>query len=282
MPVIKIRGVDINYQILGDSGPWVALQPGGRRGLVGVKSLAEKLAEAGNRVLIYDRRNTGASGVSFDPGDSENEIWAEDLRILLSELGAAPAFVGGSSSGCRLALLLGLRHPGAVRGLLLWRVTGGAYAAERLTQNYYTSMIEAAQTGGMEGVCRTEHFAEVIANNPANRERLMTIDPARFVDIMTRWRDAFRKGIEYPVIGLSPQDLRSMTMPACIVPGNDRVHPRTPGQACHRLMPNSEYHEVLTEDRPDVDVDLEGWAKKEGTLAAVFVDFLRRRQPSAR
>ena len=46
MPVIKIRGVDINYRILGDGGPFVALQPGGRRGLAGVQSLAEKLAEA--------------------------------------------------------------------------------------------------------------------------------------------------------------------------------------------------------------------------------------------
>jgi len=40
-------------------------------------------------------------------------------------------------------------------------------------------------------------------------------------------------------------------------PRNDRVHPREPGQAAHRLMPNSEYREVLTEDRPDVDVALE-------------------------
>ena len=83
MPVAKVRGVDINYEVLGERGPWVALQPGGRRGLVGVKPLAEKIAEAGNRVLIYDRRNCGASGVSFDGGNSENEIWAEDLRELL-------------------------------------------------------------------------------------------------------------------------------------------------------------------------------------------------------
>jgi len=63
MPIASIRGVDLNYHVLGDHGPWVALQPGGRRGLTGVKSLAEKLAEAGNRVLIYDRRNCGASAV---------------------------------------------------------------------------------------------------------------------------------------------------------------------------------------------------------------------------
>src|SRR5271169_5603332 len=131
MPIATVRGVEINYQVLGERGPWVAMQPGGRRGLTGVKSLAEKLAEAGNRVLIYDRRNCGASGVAFE-GNSENEVWADDLRELLLRLDALPAFIGGSSSGCRLALLLALRHPAAVRGLLLWRVTGGAYAAERL------------------------------------------------------------------------------------------------------------------------------------------------------
>jgi pimeloyl-ACP methyl ester carboxylesterase len=39
MPVTQIRGVDIRYEILGDRGPFVALQPGGRRGLVAVKPL---------------------------------------------------------------------------------------------------------------------------------------------------------------------------------------------------------------------------------------------------
>jgi pimeloyl-ACP methyl ester carboxylesterase len=276
MPIASVRGVEINYRVLGERGPWLALQPGGRRGLVGVSSLAEKIAEAGNRVLVYDRRNCGASSVSFAGGNSENEIWAEDLRALLEALDALPAFVGGSSSGCRLTLLLALRHPAAVRGLLLWRVTGGAYAAARLAQNYYTQYIDLARNGGMAAVCDSEHFAEVITANPANRPRLMALDANEFVGVMERWRRAFNEGAEYPVIGLSPAEMRSLTMPACIVPGNDRVHPRAPGQAAHRLMPNAEYHEVLTEDRPDLDVALEDWERKEGLLAAIFIDFLRR------
>jgi len=278
MPVAAIRGVDINYRVLGERGPWLALQPGGRRGLGGVEPLAEKIAEAGNRVLIYDRRNCGASGVSFDGGNSENEIWAEDLRELLQHLDALPAFIGGSSSGCRLALLLALRHPAAVRGLLLWRVTGGAYAAQRLVANYYTQFIEMAQAGGMAAVCQSEHFGDVIKANPVNRARLMAMDAKDFVAVMERWRRAFNEGADHPVIGLSPAELRSMMMPACIVPGNDRVHPRLPAQIAHRLLPNSEYHEVLTEDRPDIDVALEDWEKKEGLLAAIFIDFLRRAQ----
>ena len=69
-----------------------------------------------------------------------------------------------------------------------------------------------------------------------------------------------------------------MTMPACIAPGNDRVHPRVPGQVAHRLMPNAEYHEVFAEDRLDLDVARELWDAKEGLLAAIFIDFLDARE----
>ena len=230
MPVANIRGVDINYEILGERGPFVALQPGGRRAGARAAPLAAKIAEAGYRVIIYDRRNCGASGIAIE-GESENEEWAEDLHELLARLDALPAYIGGSSSGCRLAMILALRRPEDVRGLLLWRVTGGAYAAERLTNQYYTSHIEAAEQGGMAAVCAIEHWSEVIAANPQGPRRpdgdgaAATSSPA-----WTRWRRSFQAGADHPVIGLSPAELRSMTMPACIVPGTDPVHPRLPAR----------------------------------------------------
>ena len=277
MPVANIRGVDINYEILGDHGPFIALQPGGRRGLVGVKSLGSKLAEAGNRVIVYDRRNCGASGIAVE-GESENDVWAEDLHELLARLDALPATIGGSSSGCRLAMILALCRPEDVRGLLLWRVTGGAYAGERLTNQYYTSHIEAAQQGGMAAVCAMEHWSEVVKANPASRAKLMAMGPQDFIARMTLWRRSFASGADHPVIGLSPAELRSMTMPACIAPGSDPVHPRVAGQAAHRLMPNAEYHQVVTDDHADLDAAFADWDRKEGLLAATFIDFLRRQQ----
>jgi pimeloyl-ACP methyl ester carboxylesterase len=173
-------------------------------------------------------------------------------------------------------MILALRHPEDVRGLLLWRVTGGQYAATRLSNQYYASHIAAAQSGGMAAVCAMEHWSEVIEANPASRDKLMAMDPQDFIARMTRWGESFDAGSDHAVTGLSPADLRSITVPACVVPGNDRVHPRTPGQAAHRLMPNSEYREVFTEDRMDVDVAFEDWEAKEGLLAAIFIDFLRR------
>jgi pimeloyl-ACP methyl ester carboxylesterase len=275
MPVTQIRGIDIHYQILGERGPFVALQPGGRRAGISLKPLAEKIAEAGYRVVIYDRRNCGASGVAIT-GDSENEEWAEDLHELLAKIDAAAAYVGGSSSGCRLALILALRHPEDVRGLLLWRVTGGAHAAVHLANQYYTSHIEAAKAGGMAAVCELDHWKEVITANPASRATLMAMNSADFIARMERWRDSFNAGTEHPVIGLSPAELRSLTIPTCIAPGKDPVHPPPAGYAAHRLMPNAEYHEVVTEDRATLDEAFADWDAKEGLLAATFIDFLRR------
>src|SRR5947207_4129340 len=129
MPIANVRGVNINYEVLGNHGPWVALSPGGRRALDSVKSLAQNLAGYGYRVLIHDRRNCGLSDIVIGGDKSEYELWADDLYELLSEHKALPAVIGGGSSGCRLSLLFALTYPQAVRALLLWRITGGPFAA---------------------------------------------------------------------------------------------------------------------------------------------------------
>jgi len=273
MSVLNIRGVDIVYEVLGDSGPWVTVTPGGRRGLAGERVLASLIAEAGFRVLIHDRRNMGASGIAF-PGDSESFEQAEDLLGLLQALGTGPAYVAGSSSGARMSILLAHHHPAAVKALLLWRVTGGTYAAKRLAFNYYEQYLEAAAKGGIEAVCATEHFAAMIKANPVNGETLRHMGTDAFVAAMQRWLAGFNRDSGHPVAGITVEDLRRITLPAIVIPGNDRVHPRAPGQAAHRLLPNSVYQEVLT-NPVDVDVDFAGWEAATGTLAARFIDFLR-------
>jgi hypothetical protein len=56
MPIAKVRGVNIFYQVIGDRGPWVALITGGRRGHDEFVPLATKLAQGGYRVVLHDRR----------------------------------------------------------------------------------------------------------------------------------------------------------------------------------------------------------------------------------
>jgi len=279
MPTATVRGANLRYEVLGARGAWVALSPGGRNGMDAIRPLAQRIADAGFRVLIHDRRNCGGSDLVLDGDVPEHEIWADDLHALLGELDALPAHVGGGSSGCRLSLSLALRHPEAVRSLLLWRVTGGPFAAQRLAEKYYGEYIRAAQQGGMAAVCATEHFAACIAAQPAHRERLMATDPQGFIAAMQRWHDGFLRDADLPVIGATEAQLRSIQAPACVIPGNDLTHPRAVGRSVRRFVPRAELHDLT---RKDWDLDVsppEEWEALEPGMAAVLAGFLRRSQP---
>ena len=97
-------------------------------------------------------------------------------------------------------------------------MTGGAFAAQRLPENYYGQFIRAAETGGMAAVCATEQYRERIAANPGNRERLMKMDAKRYIEVMSRWRDLFVKGARLPVMGVSEAELYSIGIPTVVIP----------------------------------------------------------------
>src|SRR3974390_1671749 len=191
MPEALIRGVHINYEIIGERGPWIALTPGSRRPYAELKDLSNMLASAGYRVLLHDRRNWGGSEVAFDGSAAEHEVWSDDLYELGKQLGALPMYVGGSSAGARLAILYAMRHPDGLRGLLLWRVTGGQEAVDRLSENYYGQFITLARSGGMQAVAESEHFGECIKARPSNRDRLLSTDAEQFIKVMKLWRERF-------------------------------------------------------------------------------------------
>jgi hypothetical protein len=64
--IALVRGVRINYDVVGAAGPWIMLIQGGRQDMELFRPLAEHLAQAGYRVLMHDRRNSGGSDVSLD------------------------------------------------------------------------------------------------------------------------------------------------------------------------------------------------------------------------
>lgn len=278
MPKAMVRGLGLNYEILGRDGPWLALITGGRRSYAEIVPLARKIADEGFRVLLHDRRNTGASDMRLDGSEVEEIVWADDLHLLLGQLGAAPAFIGGSSSGARTAMLLCLRNPETVRGLLLLRVTGGDFAAGRLPENYYGQFIRAAREGGMAAVCATEAYGERIAANPAVRDALMQMDPRDFIEIQTRLLAHFERGAHLPVMGVTEDQLRSIRKPAIIIPGNDNTHSSESGRTAHRCIPDSELHQLPITDQDRPIIPFPEWAPYEPEIARVFVDFMRRVQ----
>ena len=161
MAIAKINGLSIGYEVIGEGRPW-ALTPGGRfsKDTGGVRELATAIADHGNRVLIWDRPNTGESDVCLE-GSSESVMQADTLAALLTQLDLTPAVIIGGSGGARVSLLTAARHRELTRGLVMWWISGGVYGLVTLGNHYCAGSIRAAWTGGMEAVVELEEWAEV-------------------------------------------------------------------------------------------------------------------------
>jgi pimeloyl-ACP methyl ester carboxylesterase len=281
MPVSKINGVNINWQVIGDRGPWVCMTTGGRRGHEEFIPLAEKLARYGHRVMLHDRRNTGASDVLIEGDDGEEVIWTRDIHELMSRQDALPAFFSGGSSGARTSILFYLRYPQAVCGLMLLRVTGGAFAAGRLPENYYGQFIRAAEQGGMAAVCAMDQWKERIAANPANRDYLARLPARQFIDVLKRWNEIFVAGANLPIMGVSEAELRSIKVPTIVIPGNDKTHASASGLTAHRLIAGSTLHRLPIEDQDVPLIPFPEWSPYEDEIARVFAEFMKRTTVSA-
>ncbi len=280
MPEADIRGVHINYEIIGDGGPLVALTPGSRRPYGELVDLSKAVAAHGYRVLLHDRRNCGRSDVVFGGSESEYALWADDLHALANYLGEEKLYAGGSSSGARLAILFAIRHPGALSGLLLWRVTGGWHAVDRLSRNYYGQYIELAKEGGMEAVAESEHFAELIAARPSNRDYILGMDVDAFIEAMETWREAFLKSASLPIVGATEEQLNAIGCPVCLIAGNDVVHTPETARKAASLLPDSELHEgvvrLLPGDQLLREWDVREWRDAEPRLAEILAAFLKK------
>ena len=276
MPFAKIGPVNLHYQIIGASGPVLALTPGGRRSFKEFLPLADKIARQGFRILLHDRRNCGLSDIYFDRSDAEDALWAEDLQALLTFIDAGDVFVGGSSSGCRTSILHFLRYPQRVRGLCLFRVTGGPFAARRLPENYYHRFIAAAREGGMQSVCAIDHWQERFKQRPGDQELLLSMDVDRYIDVMSFWRDCFVKGVDLPILGVTAAELQSITVPTVVIPGNDMIHSSASGAIAQSLIPGAILHPLPIEDTSRDLIPFDEWAPQEEEIASAFVDLMRR------
>jgi len=276
VPVARIHGLNINFEIVGDDGPPAVLITGGRRGYTEFKPLAAKIAAAGYRVFLHDRRNTGASDISIEGKEVEEAVWADDLHELLKQHDAVPAFIGGSSSGARTAINFCIRHPDATRALLLMRVTGGEFAAGRLPENYYGQFIRLAREGGMAAVCATEEYQERFKENPANLDKMMEMDAREYIAAMSNWLALFEDVAHLPVMGISEYQLRAIKVPTMIIPGNDLVHSSSSAKVAHEMIDGSELHLLPVTDQDEPVIPFTAWEHLEPEIAQTFSEFMSR------
>lgn len=239
MAIATVDGLNLAYEIIGDSGqPWV-ITPGGRftKEEPGIRELAEVLAAHGNRVLIWDRPNCGESDVSFE-GPTESDTQANALAGLLRRLDLAPAVIMGGSGGARVSLLTVANHPDVASGLAVVWISGGVFGLMTLAVHYCGGSLRTAWAGDMEAVASLPEWSEVIERNPRNRQRFLDQDRKTFIDTMERWMVAYCPRAGQHVPGL-PDDLaRTITVPTLVFRSgeSDAYHTRATSEALAGLI----------------------------------------------
>lgn len=244
MAKIDVDGLSIDYELIGDeNAPPLVLTPGGRypRDTAGVPELGQILADAGYRVLLWDRPGCGASDIAFT-APSESVMNADALVGLVRELDLKDVNLVGGSAGSRICLMAGARMAGNVRKMVIWWISGGPVGLAGLAWFYCGDQIAAASKGGMEAVVELPSWADQISRNPKIRDILMAQDPWEFIDVMQKWGKAFAYSDESPVPGMSMEEFETLTMPIRVFRSGkpDMAHTRATSEWVHRLLPNSE------------------------------------------
>lgn len=241
MPTAEIDETSIVYEVIGEGECWV-LTPGGRFGkdTPGLRELARCLADGGKQVLLWDRPNTGASDVCFT-GPSESVMQSDRLAGLLRKLDMAPAVIFGGSGGSRVSLLTAVNHRDVAAGLAMVWISGGVYGQMLLATHYCGESIRAAWTGGMQAVVELPEWAEVLAANPANRDRFLRLDRQEFITTLEGWMLSYSPDPDATVSGLPDSALAELSLPTLIFRSgeSDPHHTRATSERLHELIPGS-------------------------------------------
>lgn len=252
MPTASVHGLSIAYESFGDSGRSWIITPGGRfsKDDPGVREMATALADAGDRAVIWDRPNCGASDVCFD-GASESDMQADALAGLVRELDLGPTVIAGGSGGARVSLLAAWRHPDVARGVAVWWISGRPYGLLTLAMHYCGESLRAAWDGGMEAVVALPEWAEALSRNPANRERFLAQDRDGFIATMERWMVAYAPRPGDLVPGFGEQEAAAFELPALVFRSgeSDYHHPRTTSEHIAASLPNARLVEPPWGDR---------------------------------
>jgi pimeloyl-ACP methyl ester carboxylesterase len=283
MPVVKVGGIGISYEIIGNGSRNAVITPGGRysKDLRGIRELAETLAQGGLRVLIWDRPNCGASDLCFT-GETESMQNAETLAGLLRELRLAPAYLIAGSGGSREALLTAIHHPEVVERMFLFWISGGSIGLSALAYSYCSDSAIAAAEFGMEAVTALPTWKEQIERNSANRERLLSLDGDTFVKKMHEWGWAYFPKEGSPIPGAVPSEIKAIATPVMILRSSrmDMHHTRATSEAIHALIPGARIAEPPWGDH-EWPERMRGFAKGESAtlhwpmLAPQIMDFAR-------
>lgn len=221
------------------------ITPGGMGEIDGFGGFARNVAAAAPdlKVIIWDRRNMGRSGINFGTEPLSIEE-AEDLHVLLNRLEIGPAAFYGMSSGSRSNLVLAERYPEHFAALIIAPLTGGPLAADQLPQEYFLKYLSDYELTSMEDVVETPLWAAYVERNgDEGLAEVLSQDLADFLAAMERAGTYLRSFGQKTTLGMTDEQLAALTVPATLILHHgqevDYLHPIAHSRAATTLFQNS-------------------------------------------
>ena len=150
MPTLNRDGVNLYYQIHGDTGPVILLTHGYSATSQMWAGQVEMLARD-HRLVVWDMRGHGQSDSPDDPALYSETATVDDMSALLDLVGVTSAVVGGLSLGGYMSLAFNRAHPDRVDALLIID-TGPGYKNDEARAGWNKTSLRTAERYETEGL----------------------------------------------------------------------------------------------------------------------------------
>lgn len=265
MPVVRLNGIRLSYQIAGDGPPVVMLMGTGSPGRVWRLHQVPALNRAGLRCVLVDNRGIAPSDESA-AGMTIADL-AGDTAALIEHLGIGPVPVVGTSLGARVAQELSLARPELVSRLVLLATHGREHP------------LAAAITAGRCALYDTG--TDLPPGYHAAVEAAMNLSPSSLADPAAArdWLDVIGFGGSRITAGVRAQlalhdgtdrlaAYRAITAPTLVIGfRDDRVLPPVLAREVAAAVPGARYEEVA-------DAGHWGYLERPAVVNELIVEFL--------
>ena len=150
MPTLNRDGVNLYYQVHGDTGPVILLTHGYSATSQMWAGQVEMLARD-HRLVVWDMRGHGQSDSPDDPALYSETATVDDMSALLDLVGVTSAVVGGLSLGGYMSLAFNRAHPDRVDALLIID-TGPGYKNDEARAGWNKTSLRTAERYEPEGL----------------------------------------------------------------------------------------------------------------------------------
>lgn len=211
----EVNGIKMYYEMHGDSGEYLVLIHGGGSTINTTFGKILPLLAKNFRVIAMELQAHGRTGDRNAPESFEQD--ADDVAMLLKNLGIQKALLLGFSNGGNTAMQVTMRHPDIVNRLI---IASSFYKRNGMMPGFFEGM--AGATLDVMPQALKDAFLKV---NPDSNKLLNMFnkDKQRMLDFKD-WAD---------------DALRSIKVPTLIISGDKDVMVSEHAVAMSRLIPNS-------------------------------------------